>query len=60
MFLAKLIVPLGIFTWLLVLLAVLTGLRIVKAKLAAHRVLALVAIASATIHGLIVIYMNSQ
>jgi len=40
------------------ILAVLTGRRIIKAKLIVHKTLAIVGIASATIHGLIVIYLN--
>jgi len=58
MTLSKLIIPLGIFTWIVMILAVLTGRRIIKAKLIVHKTLAIVGIASATIHGLIVIYLN--
>jgi len=58
MTLSKLIIPFGIFTWIVMILAVLTGRRIIKAKLIVHKTLAIVGIASATIHGLIVIYLN--
>ena len=56
--LSKLIIPLGIFTWTIMVLAVLTGRRIIKTKLIIHKTLAVIAIISATIHGVIVIYLN--
>lgn len=58
MFLSKLIILLGIFTWTIMALAVLTGRHIIKAKLIVHKTLASIGILSATIHGLIVIYLN--
>jgi hypothetical protein len=58
MFLSKLIIPLGIATWAVMLLTILTGRRIIKAKLSVHKALAAATIAAATIHGLIVIYLN--
>ena len=59
MSLSKLIIPLGIFTWTIMVLAVLTGRRIIKTKLIVHKTLAVIAIVSATIHGFIVIYLNN-
>lgn len=53
-----LIKPLGIVTYICVLLAVLTGLKIIKAPLKIHRFIALIAILLATIHALIVIYLT--
>ncbi|MEO0185795.1 MAG: hypothetical protein ABIL20_08375 [candidate division WOR-3 bacterium] len=50
--------PLGIMTYICVLLAVLTGLRLIKVPLKIHRLLALIAVIFATIHALIVIYLT--
>jgi hypothetical protein len=58
MFLSKLVIPFGIFTWTVMVLAVLTGRRIIKVKLIVHKTLAWIGISSATIHGLIFIYLN--
>ncbi len=52
---SKLIIPLGIFTWTVMVMAVLTGRRLIKAPLAWHKILAALALTTATIHGLIVI-----
>jgi hypothetical protein len=56
MILYRMIIPLGILTWLLVLFAVLTGLRIIKVQVKWHKRIALTAIVLATIHALIVLY----
>ncbi len=58
MFLSKILPYLGLGSWLLMVLAVLTGRHIIKAKLSVHKSLAIVAIAIATIHGLIFVYLN--
>lgn len=58
MFWSKLIVPLGIFTWVVMVLTVLTGRRLIKAPLTVHKILAALGIISATIHGIIVIALN--
>jgi len=55
---ANLIKPLGIITYILILLAVLTGLRIIKVNIKWHRLIALLGIIGATIHGLIVLYVT--
>ncbi|MCX7994806.1 MAG: hypothetical protein N3A65_03395 [candidate division WOR-3 bacterium] len=56
--LSELIKPIGIFAYVYILLAVLTGLKIIKAPLKVHRLLALIGIISATIHALIVLYLT--
>ncbi len=56
--LSGLIIPLGIFSYGFVLLAVLTGTRIIKVKVKRHKLLALIGIVSASVHLLIVIYLN--
>ena len=56
--LSSFIVPLGIFSYSFMLLAVLTGVRIIKVKLQHHRLLALIAIIGASVHGALVIYLN--
>jgi uncharacterized membrane protein YozB (DUF420 family) len=54
----NLIKPLGIITYIFVLLAVLTGLRIIKLNIKWHRLIALLGIIGTTIHGLIVLYLT--
>uniref|UniRef100_A0A7V0Z6D4 Uncharacterized protein n=1 Tax=candidate division WOR-3 bacterium TaxID=2052148 RepID=A0A7V0Z6D4_UNCW3 len=54
----NLIKPLGIITYISILLAVLTGLRIIKLNIKWHRLIALLGIIGATIHGLIVLYLT--
>jgi hypothetical protein len=56
--LSALIIPLGIFSYTFMLLAVLTGTRVIKLTVKHHRMLALIAIISASIHLALVIYLN--
>lgn len=56
--LTKLIKPLGIITYVFVLLAVLTGLRIIKVNLKWHRLIALIGIIIATLHAALVLYLT--
>lgn len=58
MLLTKLIEPLGIATYVMVLLTVLTGARVIKVKVARHKLLALVTLLLATLHGALVIYLE--
>jgi uncharacterized membrane protein len=53
----NLIKPLGIATYALVLIALLTGLRVIKVPVKWHRLIAIVALAAATVHAVIVIYL---
>ncbi|MEO0123708.1 MAG: hypothetical protein ABIL69_06865 [candidate division WOR-3 bacterium] len=50
--------PLGIITYLCLLFAILTGLKVIKVSLKIHRLFAFVAIIFATIHALLVIYLT--
>ncbi len=54
----NLIKPLGVITYAFILLAVLTGLRIIKVNIKWHRLIALLGIIGATIHGLVVLYLT--
>lgn len=54
--LANFIIPLGILTYLSVILGIISGLR--KWKLKVHKTIALIAIILATLHAAIVIYFN--
>lgn len=54
----SLVVPLGIITYILIVLAVLTGKRILKLKPVWHRITAFSALVLATVHAAIVIYYN--
>jgi len=56
--LSKYIIPLGIFTYSFMLLAVLTGIRIIKVKVKVHKAIAIIGIIGATIHVALVIYLN--
>lgn len=53
-----LIVPLGIGSYLVMGVAVLTGLRIIKVKVKVHKTIALIGILGATLHAGLVIYFN--
>lgn len=54
----SLVAPLGIITYILILLAVLTGKRILKLKPVWHRIIAFAALIFATLHAAIVISYN--
>jgi hypothetical protein len=54
----SLVLPLGIITYLLLILAILTGKRIIKLKPVWHRIIAYSALILATLHAGIVIYSN--
>ena len=56
--LSKLIIPLGISAYSVMLFVVLTGLRVIKLKVKWHKTIALIGISLATIHAAIVIYFN--
>lgn len=53
-----LIIPLGIFTYAMVLLGVLTGTRVIKVKFKWHKRIGLAILIVATLHATIVIYSN--
>lgn len=55
---ANLIMPLGIVSYVLMLLAILTGTRIIKLKVKHHKLIALIAIIVASLHFAIIIYYN--
>jgi NADH:ubiquinone oxidoreductase subunit 6 (subunit J) len=57
-FVYRLMVPMGIVFYLLILLAVLTGLRVIRVKLAVHRLLALIGAGGGLIHALIGAYIT--
>jgi hypothetical protein len=54
--LANLIIPLGILTYLSVILGIISGLR--RWKLKIHKTIALIAIILATLHAALVVYFN--
>ena len=59
----SLIVPLGILAFVSVLFNVLTGARVIRFKppkrhVAVHKTIGYLALAIATLHGILVIYMN--
>jgi hypothetical protein len=56
--LSSLIIPLGIFSYSFMPLAVLTGARVIKLTFKHHRLLALIGIIGAPIHAALVIYLN--
>ncbi|MDH4210777.1 MAG: hypothetical protein OEV79_04950 [candidate division WOR-3 bacterium] len=56
--LTGLIMPLGIVSYGFILLAVLTGTRVIKLKVKYHKLIALLAIIGASIHlGLVIFYV---
>ena len=54
--LANLIIPLGILTYLFLILGIISGLK--RWKLRAHKTIAIIAIILATLHAALVIYFN--
>jgi len=56
--LANLIMPLGVVSYVLMLLAILTGTRVIKLKVKHHKLIALVAIMAASLHFATTIYYN--
>lgn len=50
--------PLGLFSYVIILLAVLTGARVIKLKVKQHRLIGLIGIVGATLHAALVIYYN--
>jgi putative Mn2+ efflux pump MntP len=53
-----LVMPLGIITYILIILAILTGRRIIKLHPKWHKIIATLTIIFATIHAGIVIWNN--
>ena len=56
--LVSLIMPLGIVGYALMLLAILTGTRVIKLKVKHHKLIALIAMIVASLHFAIIIYYN--
>lgn len=56
--LSILIKPIGIATYCLLLFTIITGARVIKVKLMVHRLFGIIALISATIHGVLGIYLN--
>lgn len=54
----RLILPLGLLTFSLLLMTILIGTRIVKLKFKYHKVFALLTFISAITHGTLAIYLN--
>lgn len=54
--LANLIIPLGILTYISVVIGIISGLR--RWKLKIHKTIALIAVILATLHAALVIYFN--
>ncbi len=52
----KLIVPFGIFTYLMVWIQILTGTRVIKVNFKWHKRFGFIAIISASLHASLVIY----
>ncbi len=53
----KISLYLAILTYLWFLLVILTGLRVIKAKVSTHKRLALIALILATVHGMLMLYL---
>ncbi len=54
----RFVIPLGIFSYGMLALAVLTGIRLIKLKVKYHKLIAVIGIIGATIHAALVIYYN--
>ncbi len=53
-----LILPLGVVTYCMMIMALLTGKRIIKINFKYHRLFGLLAVVFATVHALLAIYLN--
>ncbi len=58
MTLYELVLPLGIISYILLLLTILTGKRIIKLKFIYHKVFAVLTLITVTAHASIIIYLN--
>jgi hypothetical protein len=54
----RLILPLGLLTFALLLTTVLMGARIIKVKIKVHKVFGILTFISAVTHGSLAIYLN--
>ncbi len=54
----KLILPLGLLTFALLLTTVLMGARVIKVKIKVHKVFGILTFISALTHGSLAIYLN--
>lgn len=54
----RFVIPLGLVSYGLIFLAVLSGLRVIKVKVKVHKIIAFLGLIGATIHAAIVIYYN--
>ncbi|HAQ60423.1 TPA: hypothetical protein DCR49_00225 [Candidatus Delongbacteria bacterium] len=52
------VMPLGVITYILIVLAILTGKRIIKLKPVWHRIIAVLTLIFASLHAAIVISYN--
>jgi len=59
MSLYRLIIPLGIVTWSLVLITLLSGMKVIKLRFKYHRLLGIISLILASCHGLLVLILNS-
>lgn len=53
-----LVLPLGIITYILLLMTILTGIRVIKMKVKYHKLFGFLALIAATAHASIIIYLN--
>jgi hypothetical protein len=54
----KNLIPFGIFIYIILLLTVLMGMRVIKVKVKVHRTLGKITLGLATIHAIVMIYVT--
>jgi len=54
----KMLIPFGIFTYIMFLLTLLMGSRVIKVQFKVHRIFGIVSVVFATFHAVIMLYLN--
>jgi DMSO/TMAO reductase YedYZ heme-binding membrane subunit len=54
----KMLIPFAIFGYLWFLLTLLSGLKVIKVNYKTHRIFGIVAVILATLHAVVMIYLN--
>jgi hypothetical protein len=54
----SLVMPLGIATYVVLLVTFLVGLRVIKVKFKIHKVLAIITLLLASLHAILILYLN--
>ena len=54
----KLLVPFGIFIYIMFMVTLLMGMRVIKVQLKLHRIFGIASVCLGTLHAIVMIYIN--